>query len=101
MTNPTELTELHDAMVECGIWPDSIKIIKRPLHSGEMVWTLHDIYGGDVDSHILHIMRGITEEWLMEQGGDNWGSYWLPGVADNYKSSLPEALRYAKAQADT
>ena len=116
---PTELTLLHDAMVECGIW-DTVMIQTTDPISGH-----HILYRGEYgetslpDTHALHIMRGIAEEWLgigKPRSTENpWAPYWslaygtycyhqwfMPGDPSNYQTdSLPAALRYAHEQKET
>ena len=102
---PTELTLLHDAMVECGIWPDE--------RDNRLFWAVPGHrkcgYGEhlieDVDA--LHLMRGIAEEWLRKQGVSRrcgWDATYSKikhaphGQVQITLNSLPAALRYAHGQ---
>lgn len=94
---PTELTLLHDAMVECGI--DVERIVFK-----DGFWRAqgHVIYEGD----ILHIMRGVAEEWLEKEGWIPDQNCWHGYTEDVHECSkmsysLPEALRYAHQQKET
>lgn len=108
LASSTEIDLIHDAMVECRLLPDDIKrdehgryLVCCPQLNREDTWE----YLGD--SYALHILRGIAEEWLKEQGAWNWLS---PGndfdveyqlitfepLKETEYMPLPDALRYAK-----
>lgn len=102
MTNQTDLTELHSAMVECGIWPDEIY-----YYAPDMAWYYKS--GGPTNGpilylHVVHIMRGVSEEWFVKHGGmysNRGGMYyevWKKDMCEYGGDSLPAALRYATSQ---
>ena len=106
---PTELTLLHDAMVECGIWPDEIRFIEgmvfycsKPLANNGLNWNESERL---VDKHALHIMRGIAEEWLLKQWDTVEINRHSKGTSYDFsmniyhrEDSLPAALCHAHEQ---
>ena len=96
MNHEQEFNELHDAMVECGIWSDT------GLSQDEHGWGYTDEYGfraSIYEHHALHIARGIAEEWLIEHGMDIMGQgTYDSGDLTSLFRSLPDAIRYAMKQ---
>lgn len=105
MTNQTELNELHDAMVEVGIWPEELIYHKVKETKTTTSWVE---YGGGwfEPDFALHIMRGIAidyllEKWDLSMGGedhhDDAGRMvaFVNRLRWNCNFSIPAALRYA------
>lgn len=93
-----EIAELWDAMGKCGIRPGYIEVVDRPGCKCKL-WMLDELYGGSINNQILHILRGISEEWLMRDDEvmveRSRGSVVVTYYNGPDFASLPEALLYA------
>ena len=113
----TELNELYEAMVECGIWPEDI-LYGRDESDGQLTICVGMRWSGVNGSsgvlvidgkYALFTARGVAEEWLENEtdccgpSQNIWGEkghYWWQydtGMVHT-EHSLPAAIRYAHKQ---
>lgn len=107
MTNTqTELNELHEAMCEAGIWPQSIEhtpddYFDKTGYRWCYFNPINVVHCTMEDSEFLFIARGVAEKWLKKSEDElvycprEEAYISLQHGYDVFAETLPAAIRYA------